>query len=150
MGDKLVTIRLNYDGIFKKKSYTGGKTFAACRINTEEFSYLVLMEYVKEYLHLTEIGGVYTIDDSGWKLLTRDKELLELVDGCKNDGEIQLYVDTVVDKKDEPSVHMHPWVIVRPRKNIMKGPIKEQTKRTFVTAHQLQQQQQKKLKMNQK
>lgn len=116
-----MTVRLYYEGIFKKTTYSGGKTFAACRVDTEEFSYSVLMEYVKDYLHLTEIGGVYTRDDSGWKLLTKDKDLLELVDGCPNDGEINLYVDTVVDKEIEPSVQMQPWVIVRPRQNIMKG-----------------------------
>ncbi|KAL8131414.1 hypothetical protein AgCh_007374 [Apium graveolens] len=96
MGDKLVIVRLNYDGIFKKKELRWWKDFC-------------------------KIGGVYTIDDTGWKLLTRDKELLEIVDGCENDGEIQLYVDTVVDKEVEPSVEMQPWVIVRPRKNIMKA-----------------------------
>ncbi|XP_063940857.1 uncharacterized protein LOC135149316 [Daucus carota subsp. sativus] len=150
MGEKVVIIRLNYDGIFKKDSYAGGKSFAVSKLDTEEFSYSVLMEFVKDYLHLTEIGGIYMGDDSGWKLLTNDKELLKLVDGCENEGEIVLYVDTVVEREIEPSVQMQPWVIVRPRPDITQGTVKEQVKRKFVTAHQLKQQQQKKMKMKQK
>ena len=122
MGEKVVTIRLNYDGIFKKDSYAGGKSFAVSKVDTEEFSYSVLMEFVKDYLHLTEIGGICMGDDSGWKLLTNDKELLKLVDdGCENKGEIVLYVDMVVEREIEPSVQMQPWVIVRPRPDITQG-----------------------------
>ncbi|KAL1831023.1 hypothetical protein ACET3Z_000674 [Daucus carota] len=110
MGEKVVTIRLNYDGIFKKDSYAGGKSFAVSKVDTEEFSYSVLMEFIKDYLHLTEIGGICMGDDSGWKLLTNDKELLKLVDdGCENKGEIVLYVDMVVEREIEPSVQMQPW-----------------------------------------
>ncbi|KAL8115937.1 hypothetical protein AgCh_022435 [Apium graveolens] len=78
------------------------------------------MEYVKDYMKLTKIGGVYTKDVDGWKLLTRDKELMDLVNETKPDHELHLYVDTVIDKKVEPSVQMQPWVIIRPRKNLIQ------------------------------
>ncbi|KAL8103614.1 hypothetical protein AgCh_027986 [Apium graveolens] len=117
MEEKCVTLNLHYGGIFKKTTYHGGQSFIGNRLDTSEFSYSVLMEYVKDYMKLTEIGGVYTKAADGWKLLTCDKELLDLVNETKPDHELHLYVDTVIDKEVEPSVQMQPWVIIRPRKN---------------------------------
>ncbi|KAL1826385.1 hypothetical protein ACET3Z_004797 [Daucus carota] len=103
MDEKLITIVLHYDGIFRRSGFSPGKTLPVAKVPTEEFSYSVLMEYVKDYLHLTEIGGVYTRDGNSWRLLTKDKELLELVDRCENDGEMDLYVDTVVPAQTTPT-----------------------------------------------
>lgn len=121
MEEKLVTINLHYDGIFKKTSYHGGQSMIANRVDTAEFSYSVLMEYVVDYLKLKEIGGVYTKAADGWKLLTHDKELIALINETKHDHELHLYVDTVIDKEVEPSAQMQPHVIIRPRKNIIQG-----------------------------
>lgn len=122
MAEKLITVRLHYDGILKTSTYYGGKTIGVNAVDSAEFSYTVLMEYVKDYLHLSEIGGVYIQDDgAGWKLLTRDKELIDLVNGCENEEEIHLFVDTIIDKEIEPTAQMQPHVIIRPRKDIVEG-----------------------------
>ncbi|KAL8147689.1 hypothetical protein AgCh_005133 [Apium graveolens] len=104
------------------------------------------MEYVKDYMKLTEIGGVYTKAADGWKLLTRDKELLDLVNETKPDHELHLYVDTFIDKEVEPSVQMQPWrhMFTMTVQSSFTGSTKEQGKHKFVTSHQLQQEQQRK------
>lgn len=123
MAEKVVTIRLYYNGVFKQNTYSGGRSFGVNRVDVDEFSYTVLMEYVKDYLHFSEIGGVYIRNENngGWKLVTKDEELIELVNAYKNDEEIFFYVDNVVDKEIEPLVQMQPHVIIRPRENIVKG-----------------------------
>ncbi|KAL8124269.1 hypothetical protein AgCh_012061 [Apium graveolens] len=124
MEEKCVTLNLHYDGIFKKTTYHGGKSFIGNRLDTSEFSYSVLMEYVKDYMKLTKIEGVYTKAADGWKLLTRDKELLDLVNEIKMDYELHLYVDTVIDKEVEPLVQMQPWLQQEQqrKKNKQKSP----------------------------
>lgn len=121
MADKLVTVRLHYDRTFKKTTYSAGKSLVINRVDSAEFSYTVVMEYVKDYLKLSEIGGVYTRAAGGWTLLTWDKELFDIITAFRNDEELPLFVDTVVDKEVEPSPQMQPHVIVRPRKNLIQG-----------------------------
>ena len=51
-------------------------------VETEKFSYTVLMEHVKDDLKYSEIGAVYasTKKLGDWMLLTSDSELTGLVD----------------------------------------------------------------------
>lgn len=121
MADKMVNINLHHGGIFKKTTYYGGKRFIVNKVDSAELSFTVVMEYVKEYLKLSEIGGVYTKAVGGWKLLSRDKELFDIINGLGNQDDVDLYVDTVVDPEVEPADHMQPHVIIRPRKNIIQG-----------------------------
>lgn len=125
MEGKKLDVRLHHSGTFGKKAYSGGTCLVINRVETDEFSYPVLMEYVKDYLHLLEIGGVYIKqeEDNSWKLLTCDKEVTELVNGCKDGDEIEFYVDNIVDTEIEPMVQMQPFVVVRPRKNLIQGHI---------------------------
>lgn len=115
--------RLHHSGQFQKSSYVGGKTFVVTRVEVDLFSYTVLMEFVKDYLHYTEIGGIYVLaeDDAGWKLITTDKDVMEVVEGYSNGEEVNFYIDNTVDQTIEPLHQMQPHVIIRPRKNIIQG-----------------------------
>ena len=122
MEDKEINIRFNYNGRFQKSTYVGGQTFVVTRVEVDLFSYTVLMEYVRDYLRYTEVGGVYmSKGKAGWELLTDDKDLIGLLEACKDGEEIEFFVDTIVDKEIEPMTQMQPHVVVRPRKNIIGG-----------------------------
>ena len=122
MNEKEITVRLNYNGRFQKSAYVSGRSFAVTRVEVDTFSYTVLMEYVKDYLHLTEIGGIYiSKEKGGWELVKNDKDLFGLVEACSDGEEIHFYVDNIVDKEIEPLNQMQPHVMVRPRKNIIEG-----------------------------
>ncbi|KAL8116462.1 hypothetical protein AgCh_022822 [Apium graveolens] len=69
---------------------------------------------VTRLLQHVEMRGVYTKDEGVWKLLTRDQELLDLVVCYENDGDIFLYVDTVVNKEVEPLVQVQSWFPPQP------------------------------------
>ena len=119
----MVNIIYHYDGVFKKTCYSGGKSLSVNRQDVDEFSYTVALENVKDYLKYTEIGGLYVLNGKPqqWKLLKCDLDLFQMVDACENGGEIELYVDTVVDKECERLEPGVPFVVVRPRKNILEG-----------------------------
>lgn len=123
MAGKFVSLRFFYEGVFRKTTYSGGQHLLVNRLDVDEVSYTVLMEYVMEYLHYTEIGGVYVWNEisRGWKLVKDDADLMELVNGCENNGEIPLYVDNFVDKEIEPLIQGQPHVVIRPRKNLVQG-----------------------------
>ncbi|KAL1808755.1 hypothetical protein ACET3Z_025745, partial [Daucus carota] len=123
MEGKKINVRFFYNGAFHRRSYVGGETHAINRAEAEEFSYTVLMEFVKDYLKFTEIGGVYIPEGNGigWKLITNDREVIELVDGQKDGGEICFYLDNIVDTEIEPAVQMQPHVVTRPRTNLIQG-----------------------------
>lgn len=123
MESKLLNLRYNYGGVFKKTCYSGGKHLIMNRLEIDEMSYTVALEYVKDHLKLTEIGGLYAWNEKprGWKLMTCDADLFELLDACEDGGDVELFVDDVVDKESEPLKPGVPFVIVRPRKNILEG-----------------------------
>ena len=61
------------------------------------------MEYVKDELGYTEIGGVYKKKFEGvWKLLLTDKDVVDAVKGVQNGSLLDLYIDNVIDKSIEP------------------------------------------------
>ena len=121
--DEVKNIRLHYDGEFQRTSYVGGKSFVVTRVDMDCFSYTVLMEFVKDYLHYTEIGGIYISKGKrgGWQLMLDDKGVNEFVNGCKNEEEVDFYIDNTVDKDIEPLRQLQPHVTIRPRKNIIQG-----------------------------
>lgn len=117
-----INIRFNHAGEFKSKNYVGGMCMVVTRVEVDTFSYTVLMEFVRDYLHYTEIGGVYSkMTKGGWQLISNDKDLMDIVAGCKHGEEIDLYVDNTVDKDIEPLNQMQPHVTVRPRNNLVQG-----------------------------
>ncbi|KAL1823166.1 hypothetical protein ACET3Z_004987 [Daucus carota] len=99
------------------------------------------MEYVKDDLGYSEIGGIYTRKE-GWKLCSNDADLSEFDKLAKNGDYLDFYIDNMVDNKVQPLKQMQPHVVMRPRPNIFTA--KNPVKRTFVTTHQLQQQKNKK------
>lgn len=121
--DEDKNIRLHYDGEFQRTSYVGGKSFVVTHVDMDCFSYTVLMEFVKDYLHYTEIGGIYISKGKrgGWQLLLDDKGVNEFVNGCKNEEELDFYIDNTVDEDIEPLRQLQPHVTIRPRKNIIQG-----------------------------
>ena len=123
MAEKLLNVRYNYDGTFNKTSYSGGKSIIFNCQDVDEFSYTVALENVKDCLNCTEIGGLYVLNGKPlqWKLLKCDSDLLQLVDACESGGDINIYVDCVVDKECKPLEPGVPFLVVRPRKNILKG-----------------------------
>lgn len=123
MKEKEILVTLHYNGQFQKNSYDGGKSLIVNRVEVDTFSYTVLMEFVKDYLHYTEIGGIYISKGKkgGWQLVTNDKDLIELVQGCDDGHEIDFYIDNTVDKEIEPMIQMQPHVIIRPRKHLFQG-----------------------------
>ena len=123
MDEKTINLRLHYEGQFKKTTYVGGKHLVLSAIEVESFSYSVLMEFVKDNLHYSEIGGIYANRGrkGGWQLLSNDKEVMELVEECAPGDLVNFYIDNIVDKAIEPAPQMQPHVITRPRENIIQG-----------------------------
>lgn len=121
--DKFLHVRLHHAGDFKKTVYVGGTSLLVPSVDVDTFSYSVLMEYVKDYLEYTEIGGVYiSMGKKGsWKLVLNDKDVDEFFKGCENEEEVHFYIDNTVDKDIEPFSQMQPHVIIRPRKNLIQG-----------------------------
>jgi len=50
-----------------------------------------------------------------------DKGVNEFVNGCKNEEELDFYIDNTIDKDIEPLRQLQPHVTIRPRKNIIQG-----------------------------
>ena len=74
------------------------------------------MECVKD-MKYTEIAEVFVKGkNGGWKLVTDDASLMECIKEISN-GELDLFIDSNVDKRIAPMKQMQPHVIVRPRKN---------------------------------
>lgn len=123
MASKIVSLRYFYEGEFHKNTYVGGKTILVHRRSVDVLSLSVMLEYIKELLNFTEIGGVYMWNAKrrGWKLMVTDADFFELIDSCEDDGEVNLYVDNVVDKNLEPLWPGCPFIVQRPRKNIVAG-----------------------------
>jgi len=116
-------LRFHHKRKFRKNGYVSGEEVIVKDVDLDRFSYTVLMEFVKEELEYTEIGGIYAWKGptSGWKLVADDVELLFMMQ-IKNNGDyIDLCVDTVVEDSTEPIKQMQPHVIVRPRKNLFLG-----------------------------
>ncbi|KAL1815561.1 hypothetical protein ACET3Z_018135 [Daucus carota] len=145
-----MNIRLFFSGNFHRSTYSGGDSMLVPGVELDEFSYTVLMEYVKDYLHFSEIGGVYVSKGKkgGWKLITADRDVLEHLADCLADDEVNFYIDNHIDTGIEPLPQMQPHVIVRPRKNIVQDSVNKHVDRQYVTTHQLQwkQKQQKLMK----
>lgn len=118
-----MNIRLFFSGNFHRSTYSGGDSMLVPGVELDEFSYTVLMEYVKDYLHFSEIGGVYVSKGKkgGWKLITADRDVLGHLADCLADDEVNFYIDNHIDTGIEPLPQMQPHVIVRPRKNIVQG-----------------------------
>ncbi|KAL8155631.1 hypothetical protein AgCh_000866 [Apium graveolens] len=105
------------------------------------------MEYVKDNLGYSEIGGVYVKKQSGGcQLIDTDAKAISLGEGMKNGSFLDLCIDTVVDKAIEPASQTQPHVIVRPRKRSFEG-VDFQLKRKFVTVQEPKQQQLDKKKL---
>lgn len=122
MAGKLFFLRFYHKGEFQKTKYSKGIcTKIPTVIDSDLFSYSVLMEYVKE-VGYTEIGGVY-VRKGGWKLLSNDMDLVGLVEGVKDGYFLDLYIDNIVDKAIEPTKQMQPHVIIRPRTSYFEGKI---------------------------
>ncbi|KAL6539333.1 hypothetical protein OROHE_011104 [Orobanche hederae] len=69
--------------------------------------------YVNDYLHYSEIGGIYTrVVRSGWQLVSNDADLLDVVKASGDKEEIEFYIDNTVDKEIEPMIQGQPHVIV--------------------------------------
>ena len=101
-------LKFHLKGKFEKNGYVGGEETFVLGVDLYMFSYIVLMEHVRDELKYTEIGVVYSRKGptSGWKLVTSDADLWELMQ-IKNNGDcIDFYVDTVVDDKIEPMKQM--------------------------------------------
>lgn len=121
--DELINIRLQHGGQFRRACYVGGESFVVTKYDVDRFSYSVLMDFVKDCLHYTEIGGVYIRKGTrgGWQLILNDKDVNEYVQGCNKQEEVVFYIDNTIDKDSEPLIQLQPHVIIRPRKNIIQG-----------------------------
>lgn len=122
MGE-LMQLTFHHKGAFQKAQYVGGTDTVVKRVDPDYFSYTVLMEFVKDDLQYTEIGGIYMRngEKGGWKLVTNDADLSELVKGVNSGGNLDFYIDNVVDTAIEPLKQMQPHVIMRPRQNLVTG-----------------------------
>ncbi|KAL1826636.1 hypothetical protein ACET3Z_005048 [Daucus carota] len=140
--EEYVNLRFHHQGEFLSTTYAGGEETIIGDVECDRFSYTVLMEYIKDDLKYSEIGGVYVYEGKpwGWKLLSNDADLSAVGQGLNNF--IDFYIDNVVDPTIEPIKQMQPHVIIRPRQGVFAA--KKQNKRVFVTTYQLQQQQKKK------
>ncbi|KAL8107919.1 hypothetical protein AgCh_024355 [Apium graveolens] len=122
MEDNYFYVRFSHKGQFLKTKYHDGIcTKIPTAMDPERFSYSVLMEYVKDNVGYTEIGGVYVKKvGGGWKLLDNDKDICELVNSLSQGSVLDLYIDTVVDKAIEPDKQLQPHVIIRSRTSFLK------------------------------
>lgn len=114
MEDKYFFLRFHHKGEFQKNKYSHGQAnIIAEAVDPDTFSYSVIMEYVKEDLGYTEIGGVYAKKDGGgWKLISTDADAVSLGEAVDGGSYLDLYVDTVVDKSIEPAPQTQPHVII--------------------------------------
>lgn len=122
--EKFIHLRFHHQGEFQSTRYTGGTETVVHGVDTEKFSYTVLMEHVHDDLEYSEIGGIYVMaENSGdWKLLTSDLELNRVVDQTKSNDYIDFYIDNVVDMSVHPIKKMQPHVVMRPRPiNLLTG-----------------------------
>ena len=97
-------MRFHYKGQFQKTKYLNGTcTTIDEAADPDRFLFSVVMEYVKDELGYTEIGGVYEKKfEGGWKLLLTDKDVVDAVKGVQNGSLLDLYIDNVIDKSIEP------------------------------------------------
>lgn len=122
MACKDYILRFFHKGHFSKTEYIGGLCNQIPEyVDADRFSYTVVMEYVKDDLKYTEIGGVYVKNVlTGWKLIDNDRDLQEFVNHVEGES-LDFYVDHIIDKKVEPKAQMQPHVIVRPRTQYFEG-----------------------------
>ncbi|KAL1823783.1 hypothetical protein ACET3Z_010561 [Daucus carota] len=106
----IIIVGLHYEGQFKKTTYVGGKHLVLSAVEVESFSYSVLMEFIKDNFHYSEIGGIYVNKGrkGGWQLLSNDKEVIELVEECASGYLVNFYIDNIVDKAIEPAPQLQP------------------------------------------
>ena len=123
--EKIIHLRFHHQGKFKSTGYVGGTETCVYDVETEIFSYTVLMEHVKDDLKYSEIGGVYasTKKLGDWKMLASDSELTGLVDQTNSSEFIDFYIDNVIDMSVDPIKKMQPHVVIRPRPNLVAGTI---------------------------
>lgn len=124
MEDRLLNLRFYHMGKFQNGQYVGGKETEIMNVESDLFSYPVLMEHVMNDLEYTEIGGVYKRNGNeagGWKLVANDEDLFDLVKETQNDDHVDFYIDNVVNTKIEPVPQMQPHVVIRPRPNVFEG-----------------------------
>ena len=116
-------LRFYHKGQFVKNKYLCGKCMKIpVAVEVDRFSFSVLMEYVKDDVGYTEIGGIYVKKQGGgWKLVSSDADVGELVKGLLDGCHLDFYIDTVVDKAIEPVKQMQPHVIMRPRTSFFEG-----------------------------
>ncbi|KAL8092583.1 hypothetical protein AgCh_034733 [Apium graveolens] len=135
MSEDIVKLRFHHKGKFQETGYVGGEE-SVIIANPELLSLPILMEFVRDDLKYTEIGGVYrrNVENGDWEMFKTDAELCKVVDRAGNGGHLDWYIDNVVDKKIEP-LKTQPHVLVRPRPILFVGV----PKRMYVTTHKLQQ-----------
>ena len=117
----MVKLKFHHKGKFQQTGYVGGEE-TIIFANPDLLSLPVVMEYVKDDLNYTEIGGVYmrNAEMTGWELLKTDAEVCKMADNAGNGGHLDFYIDNVIDKKIEP-LKTQPHVLVRPRPNLFSG-----------------------------
>ncbi|KAL8125423.1 hypothetical protein AgCh_012929 [Apium graveolens] len=116
--EKVVHLRFHHQGEFQGTHYIHGEETNIWVVDTEKFSYTVLMEHVKDDLEYSEIGGIYVGPEGDWKLLTSDVELNRLADQTHSGDHIDFYIDNVIDMTVKPMPKMQPHVVMRPRPNL--------------------------------
>ena len=122
--EKIIHLRFHHQGEFQKSTrYAGGTETVVYGVDTEKFSYAVLMEHVKDDLQYSKIGVIYVMaENSGdWKLVTSDLDLNRVVDQTKSNDHIDFYSDNVIDMSVHPIKKMQPHVVMRPRPNLVAG-----------------------------
>lgn len=124
MADVDYILRFFHKGHFSKSQYIGGLcTEIPEYVDSDRFSYTVVMEYVKDELKYKEIGGVYVkqpSEPSGWKLIDCDRDLQDFSKTVTGER-LDFYVDHIIDKNYLPKPQMQPHVIVRPRTGYFEG-----------------------------
>lgn len=125
MADIFFQLRLHHKGQFLKTKYQCGTCIKIPDVmESDRFSYSVIMEYVKDVAGYTEIGGIYAKKvGGGWRLISNDADVTDLVNGLKEGSTLDLYIDTVVDKAIEPVKQLQPHVQIRPRTSFFEGNI---------------------------
>ena len=121
--DTYIHLRFYHQGEFQTNRYVGGNETDVQAVELDRFSYTVLMEYVKDDLKYSEIGGVYVSKgkQGGWRLLENDKDLSAFTVGVKDGDYLHFYVDNVIDNNIKSIKQMQPHVIVRPRHDLFAG-----------------------------
>ena len=116
-------LRFYHKEQFVKNKYLCGKCIKIpVAVEVDRFSFSVLMEYVKDDVGYTEIGGIYVKKQGGgWKLVSSDADVGELVEGLLDGCHLDFYIDTIMDKAIEPVKEMQPHVIMRPRTSFFEG-----------------------------